>query len=59
MVQTKIVNNFDCSLNELINLNGCPEKISGNFSCSNNKLKNLIGWVILSIVVQYIVVLIN
>ena len=29
---------FNCSQNELTNLNGCPISVGGNFNCSSNKL---------------------
>jgi hypothetical protein len=33
--------NFDCSFNELISLEDCPESVGGNFNCNNNKLISL------------------
>lgn len=35
--------NFDCSNNDLFNLDGCPQEINGNFDCSVNKLATLNG----------------
>ena len=32
---------FNCSVNNLTSLKGCPEVVKGSFNCSNNKLTNL------------------
>jgi hypothetical protein len=34
---------FDCSYNNLISLEGCPESVSGHFFCFNNNLTSLEG----------------
>ncbi len=39
----KIFGYFDCSENDLISLEGCPEYISDWFDCSFNNLTSLIG----------------
>lgn len=33
---------FDCSMNELKALNGCPHRVNGNFFCYSNLLTNLV-----------------
>src|SRR5574343_481369 len=38
-----ISQNFNCSCNELVSLNGAPQKVSGNFYCSRNPLVSLKG----------------
>jgi hypothetical protein len=35
--------NFDCSFNDLISLEGCPELVGGSFFCYNNNLTSLEG----------------
>ena len=39
----KVVGNFDCSLNELTSLEGCPKEVRGDFNCSYNLLSSLKG----------------
>ena len=34
---------FDCSINKLTTLEGCPNYVSGTFRCSHNKLTSLKG----------------
>jgi hypothetical protein len=35
--------NFKCYFNELITLEGCPQKVGGDFNCHDNELKTLEG----------------
>lgn len=35
--------NFDCSHNDLISLEGCPEIVKNSFNCKNNVLETLNG----------------
>lgn len=35
---------FDCSINDLTDLKGCPRLIEGDFNCSHNPLKSLDGF---------------
>jgi len=37
----KVSGYFNCSLNNLISLEGCPQSVGGYFSCSNNELTTL------------------
>jgi len=39
----KVSGYFDCSLNNLTTLKGCPHSVGGNFDCSYNKLTTLNG----------------
>ena len=41
----EVTGNFDCSLNQLTSLEGCPKEVGGEFDCysNKNKLKDLIG----------------
>ena len=37
----KVTGSFDCSINNLTSLKGCPRWIGGEFSCIDNKLTSL------------------
>ncbi len=39
----KVTGDFDCSVNYLESLKGCPSEVGGYFYCLDNKLTNLIG----------------
>ena len=39
----KVSGNFNCSYNQLTNLEGSPNYVGGSFDCSRNKLTNLEG----------------
>lgn len=39
-----VVGDFDCSINDLTDLKGCPRLIEGDFNCSHNPLKSLDGF---------------
>ena len=36
-----IYGDFNCSHNNLVDLNGCPKEVSGDFNCSHNQLTSL------------------
>ena len=38
-----VVGNFNCGLNVLSSLKGCPSSVGGNFYCGGNNLLNLVG----------------
>ena len=38
-----VTGSFECSVNKLTSLEGCPLRVGGNFSCYNNKLTSLEG----------------
>ena len=38
-----ISGNFNCSINKLTTLEGCPKEVKGNFWCNNNNLTTLEG----------------
>ena len=38
-----VTGRFDCSFNQLISLEGCPEMVKKSFECNNNQLKSLEG----------------
>ena len=39
----RVTGDFNCSVNKLKSLEGCPKYVSGRFQCSNNKLVSLKG----------------
>lgn len=39
----RVSGNFNCSINRLQSLHGCPYYVGGDFNCSNNLLSNLLN----------------
>jgi hypothetical protein len=39
----RVTGYFDCSVNKLTSLEGCPTEIGGGFFCDNNQLTSLVG----------------